>query len=177
MVGLELQPELVELAERNRTENGLQDRVRFLCGDLRDASLLPRESFDGLVVNPPYETPDRGRVSPSPLPGHRPPRGVGGRERLLHASGRSGRRRAPLEARRTALLRPPHGPHGALDGCGVGARPRPQEDAVGAPASGRAVEPPPSGVRSRRRGGDDRGASALRAGGRRAVHGRTPERL
>ena len=64
VVGLELQPELVELAERNRNENGLQGRVRFLCGDLRDASLLPRESFDGLVVNPPYETPGRGRVSP-----------------------------------------------------------------------------------------------------------------
>ena len=64
VLGLEIQPELAELAERNRMENDLQDRVSFLCGDLRDTSLLPRESFDGIVVNPPYETAGRGRVSP-----------------------------------------------------------------------------------------------------------------
>ncbi|MBQ9527118.1 MAG: methyltransferase domain-containing protein [Fretibacterium sp.] len=60
IVGVEIQPELVRLAERNRAENALGDRVSFLEGDLRDAALLPAESFDGLAVNPPYEAPARG---------------------------------------------------------------------------------------------------------------------
>ena len=64
IVGLELQPELVALAERNGRENGLEERVSFLCGDLRDSSLLPSGSFDGVVANPPYESPKRGRESP-----------------------------------------------------------------------------------------------------------------
>ncbi|MDO4787176.1 MAG: methyltransferase domain-containing protein [Fretibacterium sp.] len=64
IVGLEIQPDLVALAERNGRENGLEDRVSFLCGDLRDTSLLPPDTFDGLVVNPPYEEPGRGRASP-----------------------------------------------------------------------------------------------------------------
>ncbi len=71
IVGVEIQPELVRLAERNRAENSLEDRVVFLCGDLRDPSLLPAQSFDGVVVNPPYEAlgheqEPRGRVSPIP---------------------------------------------------------------------------------------------------------------
>lgn len=64
VVGVELQPRLTELARRNREENGLEDRVTFLQGDFRDPALLPPESFDGLVVNPPYESPGRGRLSP-----------------------------------------------------------------------------------------------------------------
>lgn len=66
IVGVELQPQLVELAQRNRAENELEDRVTFLQGDLRDPDLLPSESFDGVVVNPPYESPSRGRLSPVP---------------------------------------------------------------------------------------------------------------
>ncbi|MBQ7262833.1 MAG: methyltransferase domain-containing protein, partial [Synergistaceae bacterium] len=62
VTGVEIQPELVELAQRNRT--GMEDRVAFVRGDLRDPSLLPPCSFDGLVVNPPYEAAGRGRPSP-----------------------------------------------------------------------------------------------------------------
>mgnify|MGYP000862693204 FL=1 len=64
IVGLELQPDLVEMAERNRAENGLEARVSFRCGDLRDPSLLSSGVFDGVVANPPYESPGRGRESP-----------------------------------------------------------------------------------------------------------------
>ena len=64
IVGVELQPDLAEMAERNRAENGLEARVSFRCGDLRDRSLLPSDSFDGVVANPPYESPERGRESP-----------------------------------------------------------------------------------------------------------------
>ena len=64
VTGVELQPGLVKLAQLNRSENGLEDRTSFIHGDLRNPSLLPAESFDGLAVNPPYEAPSRGRVSP-----------------------------------------------------------------------------------------------------------------
>ena len=64
VTGVEIQPGLVELAQRNLIENGLEDRVSFIRGDLRASHLLPAESFDGLVVNPPYESPERGRISP-----------------------------------------------------------------------------------------------------------------
>ncbi|MDR1731042.1 MAG: methyltransferase domain-containing protein [Synergistaceae bacterium] len=64
VTGLEIQPDLVELAQRNRVENGLEDRVSFRCMDLREHRSIPAGSFDGLVVNPPYEEEGRGRKSP-----------------------------------------------------------------------------------------------------------------
>jgi len=65
ILGLEIQPELEELAQRNRLESGLSDRVSFRRMDFREYRSLPAGSFDGLVVNPPYEDEGRGRKSPS----------------------------------------------------------------------------------------------------------------
>jgi len=65
ILGLEIQPELEELAQRNRLESGLSERVAFQRMDLREYRSLPAGSFDGLVVNPPYEEEGRGRKSPS----------------------------------------------------------------------------------------------------------------
>jgi tRNA1(Val) A37 N6-methylase TrmN6 len=64
ILGLEIQPELEELAQRNRVESGLGSRVFFRRMDLREHRALPVGSFDGLVVNPPYEEEGRGRRSP-----------------------------------------------------------------------------------------------------------------
>ena len=64
ILGLEIQPELEALAQRNRLENGLEDRVSFRRMDLREHRSLAAGSFDGLVVNPPYEEEGRGRKSP-----------------------------------------------------------------------------------------------------------------
>jgi tRNA1(Val) A37 N6-methylase TrmN6 len=64
ILGLEIQPELEALARRNCAENGLDDRVSFRCMDLRNYRSIPAGSFDGLVVNPPYEEWGRGRTSP-----------------------------------------------------------------------------------------------------------------
>lgn len=69
VLGLEIQPELEALARRNLVENDnvngtLRDRVSFRCMDLKDYRSLPASSFDGLVVNPPYEEEGRGRSSP-----------------------------------------------------------------------------------------------------------------
>ena len=65
VLGLEIQPELEELAQRNRVESGLGERVSFLRMDFRQYRALPAGSFDGLVVNPPYGEEGRGRKSSS----------------------------------------------------------------------------------------------------------------
>lgn len=64
VTGIEIQSDLVDLARANAENNALSDRVDFIAGDLRDKNILPRESFDVLVMNPPYESQARGRVSP-----------------------------------------------------------------------------------------------------------------
>src|SRR5262245_37952161 len=69
IVGLELQPALAGLAERNASLNGLADRMRTVVHDL--ARPLPGElgSFDHVVSNPPYlaaavadPSPDRAKA-------------------------------------------------------------------------------------------------------------------
>lgn len=54
ILGVELQPLLAELAERNAALNGLGDRVRTIVHDL--AAPLPGDvkGFDHVVTNPPY---------------------------------------------------------------------------------------------------------------------------
>jgi len=54
VVGIELQPELAALAERNAALNGVSDRLRTIVHDL--AQPLPRAlgEFDHVVTNPPY---------------------------------------------------------------------------------------------------------------------------
>ena len=61
VIGLEIQNELADLARLNAENNNLSDRVSIITGDLRDKTILPREHFDVLVINPPYESADRGR--------------------------------------------------------------------------------------------------------------------
>jgi tRNA1(Val) A37 N6-methylase TrmN6 len=54
ILGVELQPELAELAERNAALNGVSERVRTIVHDL--AHPLPSElgAFDHVATNPPY---------------------------------------------------------------------------------------------------------------------------
>ncbi len=68
-IGIDLEPQLVELAKFNSERNGLSDRVRFLVGDVRQSSLmgrntaLTREGFDHVVANPPYYIDGSARKS------------------------------------------------------------------------------------------------------------------
>ena len=64
VTGVDIQPELIELATLNASNNGLADRVKFIAGDIRDRTLLPREKYDALAVNPPYSSLSAGRESP-----------------------------------------------------------------------------------------------------------------
>lgn len=62
--GLEIQPELAEMARRSVALNGLEAKVRILEGDLRN---LPTElkpnSFDCVISNPPFYSTGKGVVS------------------------------------------------------------------------------------------------------------------
>ncbi|MDY4033418.1 MAG: methyltransferase domain-containing protein [Pyramidobacter sp.] len=60
--GLDVQPRLIELARENAARNGLTANALFQTGDLREhRRLYGHQSFDAVVVNPPYEDSGFGR--------------------------------------------------------------------------------------------------------------------
>lgn len=73
VMGLEVEPELAELAQENGRRNGLGERVRIIQGDVAapaaelEAKGLAPASFDVVVSNPPYLDPQASRASPFPL--------------------------------------------------------------------------------------------------------------
>lgn len=54
LTGVEINPDAALAARQNVRRNALAERATILCGDLRDASLLPAGGFDGVICNPPY---------------------------------------------------------------------------------------------------------------------------
>ncbi|MCC4722740.1 tRNA1(Val) (adenine(37)-N6)-methyltransferase [Salinicoccus sp. RF5] len=55
--GVELQPELVDMAERSIVMNGKESQVRVSQGDIRNVrEMYEHSSFDVITVNPPYFT-------------------------------------------------------------------------------------------------------------------------
>ena len=66
LTGLEINPESADMAERSVRLNGLEDRVRIVQGDIREADrLFAPASFDTVVTNPPYMTREDGLKNPS----------------------------------------------------------------------------------------------------------------
>jgi len=67
MTALEIQPDLVELAEQNVADNNWQERIEIVQGDLRHIEkLLPAGIFDWVVSNPPYRKIGSGRKNLEP---------------------------------------------------------------------------------------------------------------
>jgi tRNA1Val (adenine37-N6)-methyltransferase len=65
VIGLEVQPDLVDMARRTVEINGLAERVKILQGDYRHLEgLFPAQSFQHVVCNPPYHPKGKGRPSP-----------------------------------------------------------------------------------------------------------------
>ncbi len=63
--GLEIQSDLVELAHRNASLNGVEALVTFQVLDIRDASALKHlSSVDAVCTNPPYYPVGTGRLNP-----------------------------------------------------------------------------------------------------------------
>ncbi len=64
VTGIEIQEELARMARRTAALNGLEERVRILRGDASEIrNLVPPESFDVAVFNPPYRKLRSGRMN------------------------------------------------------------------------------------------------------------------
>ena len=66
-LGLEIDPRMAEMASRSALLNGVEERVRFMEGDLKNASeSLGKGIFDIVTSNPPYRKAGTGKMSPDP---------------------------------------------------------------------------------------------------------------
>lgn len=64
--GIDIQEHLIEIAEENAIFNNLDDAVKFYAADIRDYRKLWRaQTFDRVVVNPPYDELGNANRSPS----------------------------------------------------------------------------------------------------------------
>lgn len=63
--GLEIQRDMVEMAERSVKLNSLEGKVQFINGDLKDIDGLKKlNRFDVVTVNPPYKLNNSGILNP-----------------------------------------------------------------------------------------------------------------
>jgi tRNA1(Val) A37 N6-methylase TrmN6 len=66
ITGVEIQSEMVEMANRSTQYNKLESRLEFINGDLKDLKLLKSlPKADVLTVNPPYKLQNSGIINPS----------------------------------------------------------------------------------------------------------------
>lgn len=64
IAGVEIQPEIADMAQRSVRMNGLEARVRIYAGDMRDAwTSIGREKCSLVVCNPPYGVKGAGFAS------------------------------------------------------------------------------------------------------------------
>ncbi len=63
--GLEIQPQLAELANKSIELNCLQNHINIIHGDARKIkNIFPAHSFDAVIFNPPYRKINSGRINP-----------------------------------------------------------------------------------------------------------------
>lgn len=64
ITGIEIQEEFAEMAKRSVKFNKLEERVKFICGDLKDKELAKSlERADVVTVNPPYKLEKSGIIN------------------------------------------------------------------------------------------------------------------
>ncbi|MGI5970987.1 MAG: tRNA1(Val) (adenine(37)-N6)-methyltransferase [Oscillospiraceae bacterium] len=63
---IEIQPEAAYLASENVKLNGMDSRIRIIEGDLRRSELLPSDTYDLVVCNPPYFSAGTGKPPKTP---------------------------------------------------------------------------------------------------------------
>ena len=65
VIGLEIQEDMVEMANRSSILNNTEDKVKFINGDLKDKKIIDSiGKFDVVTVNPPYKLNNAGIVNP-----------------------------------------------------------------------------------------------------------------
>ena len=63
---LELQEEMCAIANRSVALNGLEDKIKVICGDLKDVKMMfVSGSFDVVSCNPPYMVKSTGKMNGS----------------------------------------------------------------------------------------------------------------
>ena len=66
VIGLEIQEDMVEMANRSSMINNTSDIVKFIHGDLKDKKLIDSlGKFDVVTVNPPYKLNNAGIINPN----------------------------------------------------------------------------------------------------------------
>ncbi|MGL5617298.1 MAG: tRNA1(Val) (adenine(37)-N6)-methyltransferase [Sarcina sp.] len=66
IVGIEIQKEFVEMANRTKEINSFGDDIDFIEGDLKDGKLIKSlEKADVITVNPPYKLQNAGILNPT----------------------------------------------------------------------------------------------------------------
>lgn len=61
LTGIEVQPDMAEMAGRSVKLNGLESKIDIVCGNICDAvSMFGKASFDAIVTNPPYKRSGSG---------------------------------------------------------------------------------------------------------------------
>lgn len=64
-IGVEIQQDIADMAQRTVSLNHLDDRIRILCADVKDAtSSIDPCSLDAVICNPPYASPGSALSSP-----------------------------------------------------------------------------------------------------------------
>lgn len=65
LTGLEIQSDSADMAARSVKLNGLEDKIKIVTGDIKEAvSLFGAASFDVVTCNPPYMTKHHGLTNP-----------------------------------------------------------------------------------------------------------------
>lgn len=68
IVGIEIQKDMAEMASRSIKLNKIEDRIKIINEDIKNAlSLYGKESFDAVTVNPPYKHWGSGIINPDDL--------------------------------------------------------------------------------------------------------------
>lgn len=65
LTGLDIQPDITDLALQNARLNGWQDRCRFFQGNVLNERVINDNAFHAVMMNPPYQ--EGGRHTPSPV--------------------------------------------------------------------------------------------------------------
>lgn len=66
VIGIEIQEDMVEMANRSSKYNGVENIVKFKNADLKDIDFLKTlGTFDVLTVNPPYKLNNSGILNPN----------------------------------------------------------------------------------------------------------------
>ncbi len=64
IIGVEIQQEFVDMANRSVEYNKLEDKITFLSGDLKDKELIKKiPKVDVVTVNPPYKLHNSGLIN------------------------------------------------------------------------------------------------------------------